>query len=161
MTRITHCPKCNSQIALYDSLLGDYPIVLECPECGWQKEQSKQWGGAGRGQGLKSTWKNKPTKAIKVPEVLVPQVMEYARALDRDELPDPASSPWQSLGDVLGGLPHQVVAHQVATPPAATQPSAKAIALLTEALSLKANAGGAIKVKIKEALKLLVQNGEE
>lgn len=151
---ITECPACKTYIGQYDSLRQEYLPVDSCLECGWQRSESKQWGGPGRGQGKKSTWQTGPTKPIKVPVALADEIMHYARALDRGELPGRSPSPWSQLGDVLSKL---------STPPLepADAPSlepeklSEAIALLGEALTLKPNAGGAIKVKIRKALEVL------
>lgn len=152
--KLTQCPSCNSNIAFYDSLLGDFPDVLSCGTCGWSKETSPQWGGVRPGQGLKPTWKSGKTRTIRVPIALADEVLAYARALDGNEIPGRSPSPWSQVGDVLSALPVAPAA------PAARVPSQldEAIATLKQALTLKANSGGAIKIKIREALELLEKN---
>lgn len=73
-----------------------------------------------------SKWKTtNQTKAIRVPVTLADRLLEIAHALDQGET-DPAPG-----------------SHQ------------EAIAILKDALALKANAGGKIKAQIKKALSLL------
>jgi len=76
-------------------------------------------------------WNFGKTKTIRVPVALAPQVLEFAHALDN--------------GESLTQVNKQERSPQLD----------EAIALLTEALDLKANAGGAIKAKIREALGLM------
>ncbi|MDJ1169677.1 hypothetical protein PMG71_09585 [Roseofilum sp. BLCC_M154] len=81
-------------------------------------------------QGLKrnfSKWKSSnETKAIRVPEHLADRVLAYAHSLDE-------------------GI----------TEPGTGKTQKEAIAILRQALDLKANAGGKIKAEIKKALSLL------
>jgi hypothetical protein len=46
-----------------------------------EREEAK-WGGQRAGAGRRSTWKSGPCKAVKIPEVLVDQVLQLARQLD-------------------------------------------------------------------------------
>lgn len=84
--------------------------------------------GGYRGGGRPSPFKNQPTRTIRVPVVLADQVLEFAKALDAGEVhgSDQRSSNTEKLR-----------------------------AILEHALTLKANSGGAIKQKIREALALL------
>lgn len=76
-------------------------------------------------------WNFGKTQTIRVPIKLAPQVLEFARALDN--------------GETLTQVNETKRSPQLD----------EAIAILTEALELKANSGGAIKNKIRDALKLL------
>jgi hypothetical protein len=87
-------------------------------------------GGSRLGAGLKPTWKHGKTQTVRVPIALADQLLEIARKLDSSEVSD--SDTESNTIDVSA-----------------------AIALLEEALILKANAGGAIKAKVREALTLL------
>lgn len=79
--------------------------------------------------GRKSSWQSEGgTRAIRVPEVLAEQILEIAHKLDSGETIDFDTKAIQS-----------------------------AVSLLQEATHLKANAGGAIKSKIREAIGLLLQ----
>ena len=85
-----------------------------------------------------SKWKSGQTRTIRVPAALADQVMEYARKLDSGE----------SLSQVnqANGTP----AYKVDL-----VPLSQVIQVLTEALDLKANAGGKIKERVREAIALL------
>ena len=72
-----------------------------------------------------SGWRHTPTQAIRVPAAFAEAVRDYAAQLDREE----ASL---SAADLE-----------------------RARQLLNEALALRANSGGAIKAKIREALEYL------
>lgn len=67
-------------------------------------------------------WNNTPTRAIRVPDLFADELLAIARSRDNG-------------GEEAGG-----------------DGVSEAIALLEEALTLRANAGGAIKQKIREAL---------
>lgn len=84
-------------------------------------------GGYREGGGRPSLFRHMPTQTIRVPVVLADDVLHLARKLDRGDI------------SVNGTI----------------SKSERVIALLTEALTLKANAGGAIKEKIREAINLL------
>jgi len=88
-------------------------------------------GGLREGAGLRPTWNRGKTQTIRVPIVLADRLLEIARKLDSSEV---SNSVTESDRLDLAG----------------------AIALLDEALTLKPNAGGAIKAKIRQALTLLV-----
>lgn len=47
----------------------------------------KSWGGKREGAGRKPSWKNGPCKAVKIPAVLVGDVMRYAHQLDTGRVP--------------------------------------------------------------------------
>lgn len=80
--------------------------------------------------GRPSSWQSGPTRTIRVPIVLAEQVTEYARSLDRSE-------------------------SQVLTQNLSLSRVDEAVAILEQALTMRANAGGAIKSQIREALELL------
>ena len=72
-----------------------------------------------------SKWNSGETKTIRVPVALSDQVLDYARKLDS--------------GESLSQVNH----------------NNEVIQILTEALVLKANAGGKIKERIKDAIAIL------
>ena len=78
-------------------------------------------------------WNSGTTRTIRVPVVLADQVLKYAHKLDDGEALTQVND--DSLVKMLGQV----------------------VQLLNEALPLKASAGGAIKVKVREALMLLCQ----
>ena len=82
----------------------------------------------------KPKWVNQPTVAIRVPECFSEQLVELARELDGGQTQPPHHTIPQNLS--------------------------QAIELLNESLTLKANSGGAIKQKVKEALNLLTGSPE-
>lgn len=84
--------------------------------------------GGWRGGGRPSPFKNQPTKTIRVPVVLADEVLEFAKLLDSADL----SRAGSDFSEIQA-----------------------AREILTQALELKANAGGAIKHQIREALLLL------
>lgn len=84
-------------------------------------------GGYREGGGRPSAFQHMPTRTIRVPIVLAEDVLHLAQKLDRGEI------------SVNGTI----------------STKDQILAVLTEALSLKPNAGGAIKQKIREAIKLL------
>lgn len=84
--------------------------------------------GGWRGGGRPSPYTNQPTRTIRVPVVLSDEVLEFAKALDKGEAP-------AITGDRSG--------------------VDDACEILEQALTLKSNAGGAIKQKIREALALI------
>lgn len=92
-------------------------------------------GGHREGSGRPSQWNNKKTVAVRVPECIVEQVVEYARKLDREEFTDNVQN--QSIASL-----DIVQIH-------------KALEILKAALPIKAGNGGAIKVKIREAIEVL------
>ncbi len=84
-------------------------------------------GGYREGGGRPPSFQHMPTRTIRVPVVLADDVMHLAQKLDRGEI------------SVNGTISKK---DQV-------------LEILTEALSLKANTGGAIKQKVREAITLL------
>lgn len=84
--------------------------------------------GGYRGGGRPSLYQNQPTRTIRVPVVLADELVEIAKQLDSGKSP---------------ALQHS------------SETDARVIDILHDALKLKANAGGAIKQKIREALALL------
>jgi len=93
----------------------------------------RHWTPNPEGKGLKpmpTKWIHTPTKQIRVPEVLVDEIIDAALKLDQGQ--QPASVSDEDL--------------QVA------------IELLEEALTMKANVGGKIKKAIRAALAILKDN---
>ena len=85
-----------------------------------------------------SKWNSGKTRTIRVPEALADQVLEYARKLDSGESlsqVNEAEAPIQYASDLVS--------------------LSQVIQILTEALDLKANAGGKIKERVREAIALL------
>jgi len=93
-------------------------------------------GGARSNSGPSPSWKTGKTRTIRVPIALADQLLEVARQLDNA----PALNSFE---------------------PDTGSDIALAVQILTEALTLKANAGGAIKAKIKEALSYLPSSAIE
>lgn len=101
-------------------------------------------GGYRPGAGRKGEWKSGKTKGVKLPEKLVDEIVAIARAID-------------------DGKEIKIIGNDSVTKSKNLQNETvteskrveEAAAILTEALTLKPNAGGAIKIKIKEALKVL------
>ncbi len=111
-------------------------------------------------------WKHLPTKAIRVPEVFADQLLRSARQLDDNQdterTPEQIDSlPGLGLGDIertpeqIDSLPGLRLGDIERTPELAPKSVKQAKVLLTKALKLKANSGGAIKDEIRKALKLL------
>lgn len=84
--------------------------------------------GGWRGGGRPLLYQNQPTKTIRVPEAFADELIQFAQRLDSGE---------------------SVSLHQ------RPKNEARAREILNNALTLKANAGGAIKAKIREALILM------
>lgn len=84
-------------------------------------------GGYREGGGRPSAFQHMPTQTIRVPVVLADEVLQLAQKLDTGQI------------SVNGTISKK---DQI-------------VEILTEALSLKANAGGAIKQKVREAITLL------
>lgn len=93
-----------------------------------------KYGESRNPEGRPSSWQHGKTQTIRVPVALSNQVMEYARNLDSGDVQDMS----QSMNEHIYS----------------------AIKLLEEGLTLKANAGGAIKDRIRAALELLKQSPE-
>lgn len=134
-------------------------------------------GGSREGSGRPSAWNNKKTAAIRVPECFLEQVLGYARQLDsgntsqfidnaknqnilQTEIQDLKRdleetqlelSKTRSLLDTSRRREQDLTNHLCNDP----KDKFKAADILKASLKLKANAGGAIKDQIKEALKLI------
>ncbi len=109
-------------------------------------------GGYREGAGRKGEWKSGKTKAIKLPEKLVDEITAIARALDdghevRIVGNDSVTESHSAEFDLVTQSENEIVTE--------SKTVKEAVTILTEALALKPNAGGAIKAKIKEALSLL------
>jgi|SRR6476646_2469918 len=83
-------------------------------------------------------WNSGATRTIRVPVVLADQVLEYAHNLDSGES-------LTQVNQVIGSKGINVAGESLT----------QVIQILTEALELKANAGGKIKDRIREAIALL------
>jgi len=90
-------------------------------------------GGLREGSGRPSTWNNKKTVAIRVPECFATDLLEYAKQMDKGDR-------------ILNGLD--------------TVQNQKALHLLKDALKFPTNSFGKGKTLIKEAISILetVQN---
>lgn len=122
---MNHLTRCLNQISLVLKHVTQVNEPMPNPKGNIQTLQSYQ-----------PKWRSGATKTIRVPIVLENPVLEYARKLDEspsqvNHEPNLSSSSFneESLSQV--------------------------IQMLNDALSLKANAGGAIKTKIREAIALL------
>ena len=91
-------------------------------------------GGARPNSGPPPSWKYGRTTTIRVPRALAVQIKHLVRQLDEGRLEYDTGS--EIEGDTSSKM-------------------AEAVEILTEALKLKSNAGGKIKVEIRKALKLL------
>lgn len=87
-------------------------------------------GGARSNSGPPSSWNSGRTRTIRVPIALADQLLEIARQLDSRTVPKIFESDTGSNIEL-------------------------AVQILNDALVLKANSGGAIKTKIREALSYL------
>ncbi len=99
-----------------------------------------QQGGYRPGAGRKGEWKSGKTKAVKLPETLVPEILRIARVIDDGQKIQ------AKIDSVTESKNESVTQSKVVT---------EAITILNEALTLKPNAGGKIKEQIRLALKLL------
>ena len=99
-------------------------------------------GGARPNSGPPPSWKHGRTTTIRVSRVLVPQIKHLARQLDEGKLEyDTGSKIERNTSSILERD--------------ASSKLAEAVEVLTEALKLKSNAGGKIKVEIRKVLDLL------
>ena len=102
-------------------------------------------------------WKHLPTKAIRVPEVFADRLLDTARQLDIADtectLEQTDSPPDLELGDT------ECTPEQSDSRPefglGNIERTLKAIRILTQALKLKPQNGGAIKTEIRRAINLL------
>ena len=108
-------------------------------------KQRDNRGGYRPGAGRKGEWRSGKTKAVKLPEKLVDEITAIARALDE--------------GQEVKIVGNESVAESNFETVTESKSVKEAVLILTEALALKPNAGGAIKAKIKEALTLLQGDG--
>ena len=91
-------------------------------------------GGARPNSGPPPSWKHGRTTTIRVPRKLAVQIVQLARQLDEGKLElDTVSKLESDTGSKI----------------------AEAVEILTEALKLKSNAGGKIKLEIRKVLELL------
>ena len=91
-------------------------------------------GGARPNSGPPPSWKHGRTTTIRVPRALASQILRLARQLDEGNIEcDTGSKIESDTGSKI----------------------AEAVEILTEALKLKSNAGGRIKVEIRKVLELL------
>ena len=99
-------------------------------------------GGARPNSGPPPSWKHGRTTTIRVPRALTVQIVQLARQLDEGNLElDTVSKSESDTGSK--------------TEFDTSSKIAGAVEILTEALKLKSNAGGKIKVEIRKVLELL------
>ena len=99
-------------------------------------------GGARPNSGPPSSWKHGRTTTIRVPRKLAVQIVQLARQLDQGKLElDTVSKLESDTGSKI----------ELDT----SSKIAEAVEILTEALKLKSNAGGKIKLEIRKVLELL------
>ena len=99
-------------------------------------------GGARPNSGPPPSWKHGRTTTIRVPRVLAVQIVQLARQLDRGRLElDTVSKLESDTGSKIEWDTSSKIA--------------EAVEILTEALKLKSNAGGKIKLEIRKVLDLL------
>ena len=91
-------------------------------------------GGARPNSGPPPSWKHGKTTTIRVPRALAAQIKHLARQLDERKLE------YDTGSDIECDTGSK---------------TAEAVEILTEALKLKSNAGGKIKVEIRKVLELL------
>lgn len=97
--------------------------------------------GGKRSTSWASSWKSGKTKRVRLPIAIADTVIEIAHQIDEGEIDPVCRVPRQN--DDLFACPKAKIEG--------------AIALLEESLTLKANAGGKIKTKVREALKILAE----
>ena len=99
-------------------------------------------GGARPNSGPPPSWRHGRTKTIRVPRALAAQIKHLARQLDQGRLEyDTGSEIERDTSSILENDTGSKIA--------------EAVEILTEALKLKSNAGGKIKVEIRKVLELL------
>ena len=99
-------------------------------------------GGARPNSGPPPSWKNGRTRTIRVPRALASQIKHLARQLDERKLEYDTGSEIEY--DTSSKIEPDTVSK-----------IAEAVEILTEALKLKSNAGGKIKLEISKVLELL------
>ncbi len=127
------------------------------------RKQRDNRGGYRPGAGRKGEWKSGKTKAVKLPEKLVDEIITLARAMDdghevriinnelviesnENESDSVSQSNKAQIENVTESSIESVTESKLVK---------ETVAILTEALALKPYAGGAIKAKIREALRIL------
>lgn len=148
-----------------------------------ESSHSISWGGYRSGAGQKPKWRNGTTATIRIPQVLIEDVMRYAQLIDgqspnglktedclscifdSDTQPsqleivtaerDRLDSECNELAAKVGDLHLQLeeIKQSFETVTESSYPQVTEI--LRAAIGLKPNAGGAIKVEIKRAMDLL------
>ena len=114
-------------------------------------------------------WKHLPSKAIRIPEVYADEVLNFARKLDNNQDTErtleqsntltPAKSPDTECTPEQSNTLTPAKSPDTERTLGLEQKAVKqARVLLTKALKLRANSGGAIKDEIRKALKLLSKN---
>ena len=99
-------------------------------------------GGARPNSGPPPSWKHGRTTTIRVPRALAAQIKHLARQLDEGKLEYDTGSEVER--DTSSKLEYDT-----------SLKIAEAVEILIEALKLKSNAGGKIKVEIRKVLELL------
>lgn len=152
-----------------------------------ESNHSIYWGGYRPGAGQKPKWNSGTTATIRVPQVLIEDVMRYARLIDgqfplgmktedclscsldsvtqsnrlvdqlevvtveRDRLVSERDELEEKIQDLHLQLEKKKQNLEIVTESNCSQ----VLEILQAAISLKANAGGAIKIEIKRAMDLL------
>ena len=107
-------------------------------------------GGARPNSGPPPSWKHGRTTTIRVPRSLAGQIVQLARRLDEGKLElDTGSKIERDTGSNIECDTGSKIEHDTGSK------IAEAVEILTEALKLKSNAGGKIKVEIRKVLELL------
>ena len=99
-------------------------------------------GGARPNSGPPPSWKHGRTTTIRVPRKLAVQIVQLARQLDEGSLELDTVSKLES--DTGSEIEYDT-----------SSKIAEVVEILTEALKLKSNAGGKIKLEIRKVLELL------
>lgn len=148
-----------------------------------ESNHSINWGGYRPGAGQKSKWHNGATVTIRIPQLLIEDVMRYAQLVDgqsphglkaedclscifdSDTQPsqleivtterDRLDSECNELGERVADLNLQLEKLKQGFETVTESNYSQGMDILRAAISLKPNAGGAIKKEIKRALDLL------
>jgi hypothetical protein len=148
-----------------------------------ESSHSISWGGYRPGAGQKPKWRNGTTATIRIPQLLIEDVMRYAQLVDgqsphglkaedclsctldsdtqssKSELVsnerDRLDSECNELAERVGDLHLQLEEAKQGFEIVTESSYLQGMEILREAIGLKPNAGGAIKKEIKRALELL------
>ena len=107
-------------------------------------------GGARPNSGPPPSWKHGRTTTIRVPRALAVQIVQLARQLDEGKLEyDTGSKIERDTDSKIESDTSSKIESDTGSK------LAEAVEILTEALKLKSNAGGKIKLEIRKVLELL------